>query len=123
MGVAVTREILTELNRIAKRRERLVLLVAFGPPAIYLFGPLLFGRKVLIPGLSAPMDDLLTVIVGAWMFGVMFWPYRAVRRELGLCCPNCGHIFERTSFEVVVTTGRCGGCGQQIVSEGCNRDA
>jgi hypothetical protein len=63
-----------------------------------------------------PIFWIAAILLGtAWY---VFWSQRShktLAREEGLLCHNCGHAFTGSSFEVTMASGRCGGCGSEVV--------
>jgi hypothetical protein len=123
MDALVTREDLRTRSRKAERLEYAWLAAAILPALLTVALPDLLERKDLFPDLDKISQIVLMFAPLAWIFFVLLGPYRWVHKKVGLLCPKCSHRFERTSFEIVMATGKCGGCGQQIVKENAVRGA
>jgi hypothetical protein len=123
MDVSTTREDLRARSRKAERLEYAWLAAAIVPAFLTVMLPELLGRKELFPNLDKVAQIALMFAPLAWIFFVLLGPYRWVHKKVGLLCPKCAHRFERTSFEIVMATGHCGGCGERIVSEVGGRGA
>ena len=117
MDTPTTRQDLANRNRLATRTEYMWLALAVTPALLFFVLPDILGREELFPNLSKTTKMWLAFGGLAWIFGIIFGPYRWTARKLGLRCSRCGHRFVLMSFEVLITTGRCGGCGERILTD------
>jgi hypothetical protein len=114
MSEPIAREELAERLAVAKRRKWIVLLVALLPGVIYLT-PVIISGEPFYWGVTPRGDKIICWTSIAWGVCVLISASRAVWKKAGLSCPRCGEIFWDKSYEVVVATGNCGGCGTTIV--------
>jgi hypothetical protein len=104
---------LADLRRQGRRRQLAIMLVAIGPAVVYLL-PAFLPKGTWSWGTSSLADTLICGILIFWMF---YFFFRADRswKDVGLSCASCGHVLVGASYEVVMATGRCGGCGAQVL--------
>ena len=118
MSVGIARDELAARYRVAKRREYIAFALALIPGVGYLVLLELHGVKGLFPELNKQSQGWFALGFMVWMFVVMLiGTSRWTWRRAGLTCPHCGHQFRGTSFEVVMASGNCGGCGRRILSD------
>jgi len=122
VGALVTRAELTARYKAVRKRYKILALLAFLPALSYV-GPLLLIHKSPFRDLGQPMDDIMGFAMAAVTFGILFYLDRTVWKRGGLTCDDCGHKFTNESFEITITSGRCGGCGKRVLLEGSAHDA
>lgn len=115
MGASMTRAELAELRRLGRRRQWKVMLIAVAPAVLYLF-PAFLPEGSWSWGLSERADIVVGSVNLVWMFYFFFKADQAWK-DVGLSCKICKHVFKHQSYEVVMATGRCGGCGARILSD------
>jgi hypothetical protein len=93
------------------------------PGLLYFLLPTLLGRKDFYSALGKNTSFWLGMAFLGLMLVVLLGPVRVVSRKAGLSCPNCAHLFEHASFEIVMATRHCGGCGELILKDEVARDA
>jgi hypothetical protein len=112
-----TRQDLDARLRKAKWLGGVRLVVALAPGLIYISLPKVLGRPDLWPTPSDGARIWVALAFLAWavasIFGADPWAFR----KAGLICMRCGHLFGRGSFEAVMTTGRCDGCGALVLKD------
>jgi hypothetical protein len=91
--------------------------VAVLPLFVIMLLPEWLGRKELFPNLPGKTGVIPPAFGLLWMFTFIVVA-KLGWKKVGLRCSSCGHAFVGdASFEVVIATGRCGGCGKQAVQD------
>ncbi len=94
--------------------------VMFLPPFVLMLMPDLFGWKSSIDSLPRKLGAIPYVAVLIWIF-VGIWYANRAWKMVGLVCPSCARDFRQdVQLEIVTATGRCGGCGSKVLSDGPN---
>jgi len=93
------------------------------PALLYFLLPTLLGRKDFYSALGQNTSFWLGMSFLGLMLAVLLGPVRVLSRMSGLSCPKCAHLFEHASFEIVMATRRCGGCGELVLKDEVARDA
>src|SRR5262249_46562647 len=81
-----------------------------------------FGIAIRLGSASAP-DWIALLLMFLGSSAVMTWAWlgdvrmRRLQRTYQVLCPRCGKALIGVTGELALTTGRCGGCGNVIVTD------
>ena len=123
MDTPTTRERFAALRRKTDRTRNIWMAGAVLPGLLYFLLPPLLVRKGFYSALGPNISFWLGMSFLGLMLVILLGPIRMLSRKAGLSCPKCAHLFEHASFEIVMATRRCGGCGELILKDEGARDA
>jgi DNA-directed RNA polymerase subunit RPC12/RpoP len=116
MDFPVSREEFLLRHRVGRRQGYLWLLAGLVPCLVY-WAPLFIWKRDLIPGLSSTASTILFTCVLVWMLAVALYYQQVILKKLGLSCSDCGKKYIGQSYEIVMASGRCGGCGKKVLND------
>jgi hypothetical protein len=116
MKSLASREEFRARRRRAIASQYLILAVVAVPMIAIIVAREAVGPEELFPFLQGKARAIPYAAALGFFFVGLIWPYSRVWKRAGLVCDACGHAFASdVSFQVVISTGCCGGCGKLVL--------